>query len=322
MSSYAESWLKFEEGIGGVRPVLRGTAEEMRTQYNGLGSALASLSSPVSDTQVKVTEGDVSGIKYRIYKPQGETKSFPIGVFYHSGGFVVGNLDAEDNFCRTVALRAGITIVNVDYRLSPEHKAPTHVEDAVALYEWAYHNAESIGGDSSKMFTIGTSAGGGLALSTARKIVLAQTTLPVDAIKGVVALCPLTLHYENIPAEHQPQHLSYQEHGENVPIVDKLSLSQMLANTGIRPDDKDYFPILDHSCLKLFPPTYVVTCGQDALRDDGNILSNALSSVGVPTKTNHYEKMPHCFWIVPTLPETKEFLDALTGGIQWIKSRF
>lgn len=127
---------QFEEGIGGVRPVLRGTAEEMRTQYNGLGSALASLSSPVSDTQVKVTEGDVSGIKYRIYKPQGETKNFPIGVFYHSGGFVVGNLDAEDSFCRTVALRAGITIVNVDYRLSPEHKAPTHVEDAVALYEW------------------------------------------------------------------------------------------------------------------------------------------------------------------------------------------
>ncbi|KAM0350050.1 hypothetical protein HYE67_005569 [Fusarium culmorum] len=316
MSSYAESWLKFEEGIGGVRPVLRGTAEDMRTQYNGLGSALAFLSSPVSDTQVKVTEGDVSEIKYRIYKPRGETKKLPIGVFYHSGGLVVGHLDAEDNFCRIVALRSGVVMVNVDYRLSPEHKSPAHVEDA------AYRDAKSIGGDSSQMFTIGTSAGGGLALSTVRKVILGQTNLPIDAIKGVVTLCPLTFHYENIPAEYQPQHLSYQEHGEDVPIVDKVSLSQMFANTDIRPDDRDYFPILDQGCPRPFPPTYVVTCGQDALRDDGKILSNFLSSVGIPTKTNHYESTPHCFWIVPTLPETNEFVDALTSGIQWIMSRF
>lgn len=108
----------------------------MRTQYNGLSSALATLSSPVPNIQVKVTEGDMSGIKYRIYKPQGETKKLPMGVFFHSGGLVVGHLDAEDNFCRIVALRSGVIMVNVNYRLSPEHKAPAHVEDAVTLYEW------------------------------------------------------------------------------------------------------------------------------------------------------------------------------------------
>ncbi|KAF9767347.1 hypothetical protein IL306_000089, partial [Fusarium sp. DS 682] len=306
MSTYSDSWLKFEENLGGVRPVLRGTAEEMRTQYNGLVSFLASQYPPTPEKELKVSDREVAGIEYRTYAPHGcETNNLPIGVFYHSGGFVVGNLDAENNFCRNIALKANVIILSVAYRLSPEHKAPTHLEDAVTLYEWAYKNAGTVGGDSSNMFTIGTSAGGGLALAVARQVILGQTTLPVDAIKGVVALCPVTFHPRNIPTKHQANHLSYKENKDNVPVVNQTTLLQMFDNTGIEPDDEGYFPILDDSCLKLFPRTYLVTCGQDPLRDDGKVLHHGLSSVGVPIKTNHYGNMPHCFWIVPSLPETE-----------------
>ncbi|KAF5712179.1 sterigmatocystin biosynthesis lipase esterase STCI [Fusarium mundagurra] len=322
MSSYAESWLKFEESLGGVRPVLKGSAEEMREQFSGLGSLLASQAPSFPESTLKISDGEVDGVAYRTYTPlNSEAKNLPIGVFYHSGGFVIGNLDSEDGFCRYIALKANVVVVNVGYRLSPEHKAPAHLEDAVTLYEWAFNNADSIGGNSSHVFTIGTSAGGCLALAVARKVVLGQTSLPTDAIAGVVALCPVGFHPRNIPAKFQTTHSSYKENKENVPIVDEESLLQMFDNTGIDPSDKNYFPLLDDSCLKVFPRTYVVTCGMDPLRDDGKVLCDSLSSAGVATKTEHYVNMPHCFWIVPSLPETEVFLQDLISGINWaIKS--
>ncbi|KAF4949021.1 hypothetical protein FGADI_9306 [Fusarium gaditjirri] len=319
MSSYAESWLKFEESLGGVRPVLKGSEEEMRAQFGGLGSLLASQAPPFPENELKVSDGEVGGVAYRTYTPLGsEAKKLPIGVFYHSGGFVVGSLDSEDGFCRNIALKSNVVIVSVGYRLSPEHKAPTHLKDAVALYEWAFNNADIIGGSHSNMFTIGTSAGGGLALAVARKVILGETNLLTNAIKGVVALCPVAFHPRNIPEKFQAKHVSYKENKDNVPIVDEESLLQMFDNTGIDPNDKDYFPMLDDSCLKVFPRTHVVTCGMDTLRDDGKVLYDSLSSAGAPTKTDHYGNMPHCFWIVPSLPETEVFLHEVIGGVNWV----
>ncbi|KAF5623083.1 sterigmatocystin biosynthesis lipase esterase STCI [Fusarium sp. NRRL 52700] len=317
MSSYADSWLKFEESLGGVRPVLKGSAEEMRTQFSGLGSLIASQAPPFPENKLKISDGEVDGVPYRTYRPLHSEAKLPIGVFYHSGGFVVGNLDSEDGFCRYTALNADVVIVNVGYRLSPEHKAPTHLEDAVTLYEWAFNNAETIGGNRSKMFTIGTSAGGCLALAVTRKVVLGQTKLPTDAITGVVALCPVAFHPRNVPAKFQAKHSSYKEHKDNVPIVDEESLLQTFDGSGIDPDDKNYFPMLDDGCLKVFPRTYVVTCGMDTLRDDGRVFHDSLSSAGVPTKIVHYGNMPHCFWIVPSLPETEVFLKEVISGIGW-----
>jgi versiconal hemiacetal acetate esterase len=167
------------------------------------------------------------------------------------------------------------------------------------------------------MLAIGTSAGGGLSLAVARKVILGQTTVPPDTIKGVVALCPVAFHPRNIPTKFQAQHSSYKENKDNVPIVDEESLLQMFDNTGIKPDDESYFPLLDDSCLKVFPRTYIVTCGMDPLRDDGKVLHESLSSAGVATKINHYGNMPHCFWIVPTLPETKVFFNELISGVNW-----
>ncbi|KAF5618971.1 lipase esterase [Fusarium tjaetaba] len=310
MSSYADSWLKFEESLGGVRPVLKGSAEAMREQFSGLGALLASQAPPFPENKLRVSNGEVSGVAYRTYAPlNSEAKKLPIGVFYHSGGFVLGNLDSEDGFCRYIALKANVVVVNVDYRLSPEHKAPAHLEDAVALYEWAFNNADSIGGNPSNMFTIGTSAGGCLALAVARKVVLGQTNLPTDAITGVVALCPVAFHPRNIPTEFQGKHSSYKENKDNVPIVDEESLLQMFDNSGIDPDDKSYFPILDDRCLKAFPNTYVATCGKDPLRDDGRVLYDSLSSAGVPTKTGHYGDMPHCFCCLAPLLTCQPYVE-------------
>ncbi|KAF4459827.1 sterigmatocystin biosynthesis lipase esterase stcI [Fusarium albosuccineum] len=223
MYEYAASWLNFEETLGGVRPVLRGTAQDMRAQYDGLLSFLSLQHPPTSD-EVKVNQDRVSGIEYRTYIPHAsETRQLPIGVFYHSGGLVVGSLDNEDAFCRQVALRANVVIVNVGYPLPPKHKAPAHLEDAVTLYEWVYENAQQIGGDRSRIFAIGTSAGGALALAVTRMVAIGKSTIPADSVKGIAMLCPVTLHPLNVPAKYKAVYLSY-EKKENAPVVDQTSL--------------------------------------------------------------------------------------------------
>lgn len=122
--------------MGGARPVLKGTAEEMRNQFSGLNSFLATQRTRTwNDLTVK--DESINGIAIRIYIPNSfEREHAPVGVFYHSGGFVVGDLDSEDDVCRTISADANIAVISVDYRLSPEHKAPAQLEDALAIFEW------------------------------------------------------------------------------------------------------------------------------------------------------------------------------------------
>ena len=92
---------------------------------------------PPSDA-CEVREGDVDGIKYRVYIPKEASKQgpLPVGVWTHGGGFVVGDLNNDDLLCRIVAEHAPTIMVNVDYRLAPEHKAPAQLEDTIKVYEW------------------------------------------------------------------------------------------------------------------------------------------------------------------------------------------
>jgi versiconal hemiacetal acetate esterase len=154
VGQYKESWLKvspsppdrvqlphanplqLEEVLGG-RTALKGTAEEFRAQFDGLLGMLAPLYPPPTDA-VSTKDGDVDGIAYRIYTPVAASKSgpLPVGLYTHGGGFVVGNLDAEDVLCRAIAEHAGVILVSVDYRLAPEHKAPAQLTDSLNVLKW------------------------------------------------------------------------------------------------------------------------------------------------------------------------------------------
>ncbi|VUC23951.1 unnamed protein product [Clonostachys rosea] len=316
MAVYLDSWHNFEESMGGARPVLKGTAEEMRNQFSGLISFLATQRTRTWDS-LTVKDENITGIAIRTYIPNSlEGKYAPVGIFYHSGGFVVGDLNSEDVFCRTISADANIIVISVDYRLSPEHKAPAQLEDALAVFEWIYENARSIGVCSARMFTIGTSAGAALALAVTRKIVLGQSTVPRDTVKGIFALCPLVVHPSNVPTEYKTLYTSFEEHKEGVPIIDKECLLEMYNCAGLQPNDKNYYPVLDPESLKRFPPTYIVTCENDPLRDDGKLLSSALTASGVAVDTKHFDGLPHCFWIIPSLPESELFLQAFIQRVK------
>ncbi|KAJ4035299.1 hypothetical protein NW761_014881 [Fusarium oxysporum] len=321
----AADGFKAEEAMGGVRPVLEGSVDEMRAQFAGLEESLAALYPPPSDA-VLTQDGTREGIKYRVYTPrrQGDMApegQLPVGVFFHGGGFVLGDLDTEDGLCRAIAENVNAVLVSIDYRLAPANKAPSQLQDAIKMFEWAYHNAPTLGGDPRRLFTIGTSAGGALALAVARKVRLRHTALSQDAIKCVVAFNPVVFHTGNVPEQYSSQHTAFNENKENTPIIDLETLTSFYNLCNLKTDDADYFVGLDQASHQLFPPSYIVTCGLDPLRDDGKVLAESLESRGVPVRRDHYDGLPHCFWVVPTLPESAEFLKNAIQGVTWVMDK-
>lgn len=175
-----------------------------------------------------------------------------------------------------------------------------------------------MGGEPTRLYTIGTSAGGALAFAVARKVALGSTELPKDAVKGIAAFSPVVFHPDNVPERYNSQHTSFKDNEKDTPIIDVASLMSFFTACDAKADDVDYFVGLDQASHGLFPTTYIVTCGLDPLRDDGQIVAGSMRSQGIDVRTDHYDGLPHCFWMFPTLPETSEFLRNACSGVKWV----
>jgi versiconal hemiacetal acetate esterase len=121
----------------GARVVINGTAEEIRAQYHQL-MAIVLPQYPAPSDAVKSDYGQVEGIKYRLYIPKAAAASgpLPVAIWTHGGGLVTGDVESDDHFCRTIAEAAPTIIINVEYRLAPEHRAPAQLEDSLKVYKW------------------------------------------------------------------------------------------------------------------------------------------------------------------------------------------
>jgi acetyl esterase len=234
-----------------------------------------------------VGHGDVTGIPVRIYWPPSETEEpLPVVVFYHGGGFCLGDLDTHDPVARAHAVGAGAIVVSVQYRLAPEHPFPAGVNDCWAALRWAAENATELGGDPGRMAVAGDSAGGNLAAVTA---LLARDN-------GGPALRFQLLWYPTVTAD-----LSLPSHIENAtaPILDREVIDAFLSW---------YLPDLDISDptalpttlapanaddLSGLPPAYIGTAEHDPLRDDGACYAKLLSAAGVQAELSNEPTLVH-----------------------------
>jgi acetyl esterase len=215
-----------------------------------------------------VTDGPVP---MRIYRPAGE----PLGtlVFFHGGGFVIGDLESHDAQCRILCAKSEVVVVSVDYRLAPEHPFPAGLEDAEAALGWAMANEEGpfvVGGDS---------AGGNLAAVVARPELAAQ-----------LLIYPVT--------DMVTEHPSIEENAEGLFLTredmewfhghylggDEALRSDPRASPALRGD------------LKGLPPALIYTAEYDPLRDDGNAYAEALSAAGVKVVHRCFEGLIHGFF--------------------------
>jgi len=297
---------------------LKGTPDEIKGMVDQLVQALIPMM-PAPSENVDVKEGDVEGVKYRIYTPKGEDGPFPIAIWTHGGGYMTGDLNTDDLLCRAVSEHTKSAVVNIDYTLTPDAQWPTQLDECMKVYRWAGANASSFKGDANKMYTIGGSAGGGLALSIANQVIRDPKLKP--SLKGIAAQVPCTTHPDNIPSKWASKHTSYVDNAENTPVIDKESMDIFYKYLEAKPDDASAFTILAEDKHAEFPPTYFTSCEFDPLRDDGKCMELALKEAGVPTKLDYYPGMPHYFWIFPPVPEGQTYLGNLIAGIEWLKSQ-
>ena len=152
-----------DQMAGSGRPPLhRQSVAQARDFHIEDAPALNGPAVAVAAVADRVVPGPAGELPVRVYTPEGEPP-FPIVVFFHGGGWVVGTLDTYDPLCRALAAAVPAVVVSVDYRLAPEHRWPAAVEDAYAATEWASRNAAALGGAQHRLAVAGDSAGGNLA---------------------------------------------------------------------------------------------------------------------------------------------------------------
>ncbi|GME37606.1 hypothetical protein MMC08_005019 [Neofusicoccum parvum] len=193
----------------------------------------------------------------------------------HGGGWCVGDLDTDDGLVRHMAEKVPMTFISVDYRLAPEHPWPASLVDCAAVAKWALdefapgRNVDVAPG----IVLAGTSAGGQLAFATASKLIEDHYH-----VRGIASLAPLTITPKAVPVHMKGKYTSMVENADTA-LVDPANLQIFLDATG-HADGDTSFCVLRSQNLHKFPPTYLVTCGADVLRDDGILMEEALREHG------------------------------------------
>jgi acetyl esterase len=223
-------------------------------------------------------------IPIRIYWPR-ENGPLPVLVYYHGGGWVIGNLDTNDSLSRMLSNKASAVVVSVDYRLAPEHRFPAAVDDCYATLEWVSRNADRLNVDPSRIAVGGGSAGGNLAAAVA---LMARDKAGPKLLYQVL-IYPATNLFELTTASHRDFAAGYGLTREQVEFFRDSYLPEVA-------DRKNPYasPLLANSLEKL-PPTIVITAGFDVLRDEGVAYAERLEAAGVPSIHANYPSMIHGF---------------------------
>ncbi|OBG67809.1 FAD-dependent oxidoreductase [Mycobacterium sp. E3339] len=218
-----------------------------------------------------VLSGAAGDLAYRLYRPA-TAGPHPVVVYFHGGGYVLGDAASDDPLCRDLCARSGAMVVSVDYRHAPEHRFPAAVDDAMAAVRWVADNAGALGGIPGRLAVCGWSAGGGLAAVVCR---LARD-MNGPTIAGQVLLTPVT--------SGDMTRASFIENADGYGLT--TPLLRWFYDHYIDAADRDdpRFAPLTAVDLSGLPPAIVVTAEFDPLRDVGEAYVAALEAAGVPTE--------------------------------------
>lgn len=261
------------------------SAVEARRLYKEMRAALSPPVPEVEAVRDLAASGPAGPISLRLYRGLGTTAGAPLPllVYFHGGGWTIGDLDTHDVVCRTLANNARCAVIAVDYRTGPEHKFPAAVEDCVAATRWVAGQAAALDIDAARIAVGGDSAGGNLAAVVA--ITLRDAGGP-----------PLVFQALVYPATDQRlDSASHASFGEGY----LLTRNNMLwfRDNYLSPGDYDDWrasPIRAADLGRL-PPAHIITAGYDPLLDEGRAYSDRLVAAGVPVLYECFEGMAHGF---------------------------
>jgi acetyl esterase len=259
-----------------------GDLESARALMRSSHALLAThVTVPSSDLTIP---GPDNPLRARHYRPP-VPGTAPLLVFFHGGGFVLGDIESHDGLCRMICRDAAIHVLSVEYRLAPEHRAPAAVDDCIAAYRWALGNAAELGTDPYRIGVGGDSAGGNLAaLVTLRS---RDEGIPQPAVQVLI--------YPILDFSAKTRSRTLFADGFFVSPQDSdWFQDSYLDGTGIAANDPRVSP-LRAADLSGLAPALVLTAGFDRLRDEGNDYAAALRSAGVTVDHRQFDALTHGF---------------------------
>ena len=233
--------------------------------------------------------GSIPARIYTPVRPRQANGLAPCLVFYHGGGWVIGDLDSHDVVCRKLANEGELIVISVDYRLAPEHKFPAAVDDAIEAAKWIAANAKQLGIDASRLMVGGDSAGGNLAAVVA---ISARAGNGPD-IAGQLLIYPATDFAMTHPSHSEPETSILLTHS-----VIKWFRDHYLGDADI--NDWRASPARATTLAGL-PPAYVLTAGADPLRDEGDEYARRLKEAGVAVTHRTFAGQFHGFFTMGKL---------------------
>jgi acetyl esterase len=269
----------------GRPPIETLTPPQARQAYLASRAILQPDPEPVAEVLALAATGPAGPIPLRLYRGQGADKGRPQPalVYFHGGGWVIGDLESHDQVCRAFANAIPAVVVAVDYRLAPEHKFPAAAEDAIAATRWIAGNAASLGIDAAKLAVGGDSAGGNLA-----------AVVSLDARdRGGPRLVHQVLIYPG--TDMRMGWPSLERHAQQLPLT-RAGMDWFVAHYLRSPEDKKDWrasPLM--ASLERLPPALVITAGFDPLCDEGEAYAAALRKAGVPVAHERFEGQIHGF---------------------------
>ncbi len=287
-----------------LKPIKDSTPAEARESMRTRTAALGPVEDvpAVADHRVPVAGGEIT---VRVYAPAGRGPH-PVLVFYHGGGWVIGDLYTHDGICRSIVNAAGCAVASVDYRLAPEFKYPVAVEDSYAALKWVVASAARLGLDPARVAVGGDSAGGNLAAVMA---LLARDRHGPRLLLQVLVY-PVTNHDFGTP--------SYRENATGYMLTTEdmrwfwrhyLAREEQGGEPGASP--------FRAASLADLPPVLVITAGCDPLRDEGEAYAVRLRDAGVPVTLTQYPGMFHGFLrMTRILDQARAALGEVTGALR------
>ena len=251
--------------------------------------------------------GPAGGIPVRLYTPHG-TGPFPVLVFFHGGGWVVGNLETHDAQCRALANGAACLVVSVDYRLAPEHKFPAAIDDCDAATQWVAEHAAELNGDPARIAVGGDSAGGNLAAVVALRC----------RDRGTPYLLFQLLVY---PAtDMRCDTVSHRDNADGYLLTHDAIVwfKNHYLRSAADMSNPEASPLLASS-LDDLPPALMITAEFDPLRDEGEAYAARLQEAGVPVVLRRYDGMIHGFFNLGTaLDQGQEAMAACSAALRQV----
>lgn len=283
MALHPQSWAFLDAVAGNQRPGWNEMPIEQSRDIYAAMSDLFETGPELSRVENLITDNNV---RLRLYQAKRSDQNTPTVLYFHGGGWVLGDLDSHDTLCRRLAAESELIIVSVDYRRAPEHIYPAALIDCLDAAAFVTEHASELGINPTQLIVAGDSAGGGLAAAVALRTADAATETEPSPIIGQLLIYPALSTNFDSP--------SYIEFAAGFGLSREIMMWFWQQYLGTQTADQFAAPA-SADCLSGLPPTHVITAEYDILRSEGEEFAERLMAAGVPTSHVRYDGMLHAF---------------------------